>query len=138
MNKIIIIGNIVRDPESASTTSGRSVSRFSVAVNREYEGADGTRGVDYFDVVTWNGLADSCNKYLQKGNKVCVTGPMRIDDYTTQSGEKRRRYSINADQVEFLSARKEDLKEKPMKAKLKEEKPMKATLKEVDADDFPF
>lgn len=129
MNKIIIIGNIVRDPESASTTSGRSVSRFSVAVNREYEGADGTRGVDYFDVVTWNGLADSCNKYLQKGNKVCVTGPMRMDDYTTQSGEKRCRYSINADQVEFLSARKEDLKE---------EKPMKATLKEVDADDFPF
>ena len=128
MNKIIIIGNIVKDPESASTTSGRSVSRFSVAVNREYEGADGTRGVDYFDVVTWNGLADSCNKYLQKGNKVCVTGPMRMDDYTTQSGEKRRSYSINADQVEFLSARKEDL----------EEKPMKATLKEVKADDFPF
>lgn len=64
MNKIILIGNLTRDPESNTTTSGVNFTRFCIAVNRPYTSASGDRFADYFDIVCWRQLADRCAKYL--------------------------------------------------------------------------
>ena len=101
MNKAIIIGNLTRDPEmhTANTAKGPvPVCHMTVAVSRKGEGAD------YFRVKAWRGLGESCGRYLTKGRKVYVSGPVSAHTYQTQSGETRVVLEINAEDVEFLSA----------------------------------
>jgi len=69
MNKVYLIGNLTRDPEASATAGGVSFCRISIAVNRRFANADGSREVDYFNVTAWRGLADNCSKYLKKENK---------------------------------------------------------------------
>lgn len=76
MNKAFLIGNLTRDPELAQTNSGKSVCKFSVAVNRNYTQADGEKVTDYFTIVTWNGQAENCARYLKKGKKIAVVGEL--------------------------------------------------------------
>lgn len=102
MNKLTIIGNLVRDPEIRTTTSGKDVCSFTVAVNRKNEGAD------FFRVSAWNGLADICKKYLAKGRKVCVVGAVSVNVFTDSKGETKASMEVNADDVEFLSSRNSD------------------------------
>lgn len=98
MNKLIIIGNLVRDPDHRTTREGKNVCNFTMAVNRR-----NTQEADYFHVTAWNNLADSCGKYLAKGRKVGVTGRVSVSTYTTQNGETRAVADVFADEVEFLS-----------------------------------
>ena len=76
MSNQIIVGNLGRDPEMRYTPSGKPVTDFSVAVNRQYNGADGqpVKDVVWFKVSTWNRQAEICNEYLRKGAKVLVEG----------------------------------------------------------------
>ena len=64
MNKVVLIGNLTRDAELSETPNGVAVCRFSIAVNRDYANADGTKITDFFNVTTWRGLAETCGKYL--------------------------------------------------------------------------
>ena len=64
LNKVILIGNLVRDPELTQTPSGISVCKFTLAVNRNFTNANGERDTDFINIVTWRGLAESCGKYL--------------------------------------------------------------------------
>ena len=105
MNKIILIGNLTRDPESGTTPSGVSYCRFSVAVNRRFS-KDGNEA-DYFNIVTWRGVAESCAKSLSKGRKVGIVGSLQIRNYETQDGAKRTSVEVIADEVEFLSCRED-------------------------------
>lgn len=102
MNKLTIIGNLTRDPESHDFGDSR-VCNFTVAVNRR------TRSdhpeADYFRVSVWNDLGDSCMKYLGKGKKVCVLGPVRASVYTDRNGEARPSLEVKAELVEFLTPR---------------------------------
>ena len=103
MNKVYLIGNLTRDPEASSTNSGVSVCRISIAVNRRFVSADGSREVDYFNVTAWRGLADNCSKYLKKGAKVAVVGSIQTRTYDKQDGTKGFSIDIMAEDIEFLS-----------------------------------
>lgn len=99
MNKIIIIGNLTRDPElrTAMRNEAVSICTFTVAVNRR------SGEPDFFRVTAWRKLAENCAKYLSKGRKVCVSGPVSLNMYEGQDGKTRASMEITADEVEFLS-----------------------------------
>lgn len=99
MNKITIIGNLTRDPETRTTQSGKSVCTFNVAVNRR----GNQQEADYFRVSAWNQTGEACSKYLTKGSKVAVVGNVSLNTYTTQNGENRASMEVYAQDVEFLT-----------------------------------
>lgn len=101
MNKLIIIGNLTRDPELRTTPSGIPVCNFTVAVNRRRE-SNGHPVADYFRVTTWRAQAESCGRYLAKGRKVCCVGPVSISSYES-GGRTYSSLELNAEEVEFLS-----------------------------------
>ena len=103
MNKVFLIGNLTRDPELTETTSGVSLCRFSIAVNRNYGGADGERKTDFFNVVAWRGLGETVARYAKKGNKVAVSGSIELRNYEDGQGVKRTGVDIVAQDVEFLT-----------------------------------
>ena len=102
MNKVILIGNLTRDPELRVTTSGRSVCSFSIAVNRNYTPQTGERLTDFFNIVVWGKQAENCGKYLAKGRKVAVSGELQNRSFEGKDGVKRTVTEINAIDVEFL------------------------------------
>jgi len=137
MNKVILVGNLTRDPELAQTSSGISVCKFSVAVNRDYTNANGERDADFINVVTWRNLADNCAKYIVKGSKVAVCGSIQTSSYDDKNGEKRYRTDVVADSVEFISTKSKDDAEPPQTPK----KSVKKILKELqptEDDGLPF
>lgn len=103
MNKVVLIGNLVRDPEVRATQSGISVCNFTVAVNRRFKKENGEQGTDFLNVIAWRQLAELCGKYLAKGRKVAVTGSIQTRQYEAKDGSKRTAWDIVADEVEFLS-----------------------------------
>ena len=105
MNKVYLIGNLTRDPEISTTTSGISVCRMSIAVGRRFANADGGRDADFFNITAWRGTADNCAKFLKKGNKIAVSGSIQTRTYDKQDGTKGFSIDIIADEVEFLTSR---------------------------------
>ena len=99
MNKIFIIGRLTAEPENRTTPNGISVTTLRVAVNRRMN-RDQT---DFFNVVTWRGLADNCARYLVKGQQVAVEGELQMRAYEDRDGTKRTAIEINANNVEFLA-----------------------------------
>ena len=102
MNKIILIGNLTRDPELRTTPQGISVCDFTIAVNRRGGQQNETA---FFRVTAWSQLGENCAKYLAKGRKVYVSGPLSARTYQASRGETRVTLEVTADEVEFLSAR---------------------------------
>ena len=115
MNKIILIGNLTRDPElhTANTANGPvSVCSFTIAVNRRGRRQDGSVGgqneeTDFFRITAWRQLGENCSRYLAKGRKVYVSGPLSARTYQAQDGATRVSLEVTADEVEFLSSRNE-------------------------------
>lgn len=103
MNKLHIIGNLTKDPEMRTTSTGVNACTFTVAVNRRKK-ADGQQEADFFRVTAWRGLADTCYQYLAKSRKVCVTGSVSVSAYTANDGTPRASMEVAADDVEFLSS----------------------------------
>jgi single-strand DNA-binding protein len=101
VNKIILVGNLTRDPELSTVPSGVSVCKFSIAVNRR-QSKDGTRETDFFNIVVWRTIGENCAKYLKKGNRVGVVGEMHFRNYE-QDGVKKTYSEVVADEVEFLT-----------------------------------
>src|SRR6266516_4001294 len=101
INKVMIIGNLGRDPEMRFTANGSAITNFTVAVSRQYAGADGERReeTEWFYVVAWNKLAERCNQYLQKGRKVYVEGRLQTRSWDGQDGQKRSRTEVIANEV---------------------------------------
>ena len=137
MNKCILIGNLTRDPELSQTSSGISVCKFGLAVNRNFTNANGEREADFFNIVTWRGLAENCSKYLAKGKKVAVSGQLQTSSYDADDGTKRFRTDVVADEVEFLSPQEKEAAE-PKSAAQTAQKKKASDLKQVQDDDFPF
>lgn len=132
MNKVILIGNLTKDPELSETSSGVKFCKFGIAVNRPFANADGERETDFFNITTWRGQAETCAKYLKKGKKVCIVGSLQNREYTDNNNVKRTVTDVIASEIEFLSARSED-DERP--AKKAEERPQ---LEEYDDEELPF
>ena len=103
MNRVIIIGNLTRDPETRTTPSGSTVCSFTVAVNHRKK-KDGQNDVDFFRVSAWRELGENCAKYLSKGRKVCVVGSVSAYAFKDQNGEARASLEVSASEVEFLSS----------------------------------
>ena len=106
MNKIILIGNLTRDPETRTTPSGHSVCNFDIAVNDRRGGQENTL---YFRVAAWDKTGESCQRYLSKGRKVFVAGPLSYRTYQANDGTTRVSLEVNANDVEFLSSRNDDV-----------------------------
>ena len=108
MNKLTIIGNLARDPELRTVRDGISVCDFTVAVNRRgsrQNTANGQSDADFFRVTAWRQLGELCAKYLAKGRKVCVVGPVSARTYTANDGTTRVSLEVTADEVEFQPQR---------------------------------
>lgn len=103
MNKVILIGNLTKDPEVRTTNNGTYVTTFSIAVNRKYKAQDGSQITDFFDIVAWRQLAELCGKYLEKGRKVGIVGELQTRSYESKDGTKRYVTEIVASEVEFLT-----------------------------------
>ena len=136
MNKVILVGNLTKDPELITTNTGVSMCRFTVAVQRRFASSDGNRETDFIPVVVWRAQAENCYKYLKKGSRAGVVGSIQTRNYEGQDGQKRYVTEVVADEVEFLSTKSvEEAKDAPAADK-------KATVEEyepvVDDDDLPF
>lgn len=104
MNRLTIIGNIVKKPELRVTSAGISVCSFTVAVNRRRTANNQNPGADYFSVSAWRQLGENCAKFLDKGRKVAVVGAVSVRTYQAQDGTTRASLEVTADDVEFLSS----------------------------------
>lgn len=103
MNHYIIIGNLVRDPETGATESGINWCRFTVAA-RKKRPKEGQPDAEFVRVTAWRGLGDTCAKYLRKGRKVCVIGEPVAHAWIGNDGAAKGQIEMNADEVEFLSS----------------------------------
>ncbi len=110
-NRIIIVGNLTRDPEYKQLPSGQNVCRLGLASNRQFKNRQtGTMAqeVCYVDVDVWGPQADTCRQYLAKGRPVLVEGRLKFDTWQDQQGATRSKHSIAADRVVFLSSNSGD------------------------------
>lgn len=122
MNRLTIIGNITKDPQIRSTTSGDPVCQFTVAVSKRQSAKAGQPDADFFRVTAWRKLAEICGKYLGKGKKVAVVGSVSVSTYMDQKGEMRASLDVVADDVEFLSPKDESPSMTPQKPVEKKDK----------------
>lgn len=136
MNKVILIGNLTKDPEGGETTSGIPYSRLSIAVNRPFTDENGERQADFFNVTVWRAQAQNCLKYLCKGKKVCVVGRLQNRTYEDRDGNKRMATDIIAEEVEFLSPSDNSSGAEKTPVRTKAE-PAKPKLEEVQ-EELPF
>jgi len=111
LNKVLLIGNLTRDPEMRYLPSGQAVTTFSIALNRTYQTQQGEKKeeVTFIRIVTWAKRAELCNQYLKKGSSVCVEGRLQTRSWEAQDGSKRNTVEVVAINVQFLSrAQKSD------------------------------
>ncbi len=142
MNRIALIGNLCSDPTSRTTQSGITCTSFTLAVNRRNRSsaADGQPEADFFRVTAWRGLGDTCAKYLAKGRKVAVVGPVSLNTFTGKDGANHATLEVTAEDVEFLSSRSDA----PASATVNtgeapaEEKKAPSKYVEVEDEDLPF
>ncbi|MFQ5835486.1 MAG: single-stranded DNA-binding protein [bacterium] len=114
LNRVILIGNLTRDPELRYTPDGTPVASFTIAVNRPFTTREGERETDFVPIVVWRKRAETCSEYLAKGSQVAVDGRLQIRNYEDKDGVKRRVAEVVAWRVEFLQRlKKQALPEVP-------------------------
>tara|TARA_R100000315_G_scaffold58730_1_gene34043 strand:- start:112 stop:483 length:372 start_codon:yes stop_codon:yes gene_type:complete len=111
LNKVMIIGRLGADPEMRYTENGKAITTFNVATS-SYRTKDGERieQTEWFSIVTWDKLAETCAQYIQKGKQVYVEGRMQTRSWTNDTGDKRYRTELIANEVKFLG-KKNDIEE---------------------------
>lgn len=107
LNKVLLIGNLTRDPELRYTPSGAAVCTFGIATNRSYTASDGTKKdeVEFTKIVSWNKLGELCNQLLRKGRKVYVEGRMQTRSWETPDGQNRQTTEVVIDDMRILDAK---------------------------------
>ena len=140
MNKIILIGNLTRDPETRTTGTGLNVCSFTIAVNRRRgsQGAANQPEADFFRITAWRQLGELCQKYLAKGRKVCVTGSVSVSTYEGRDGATRASLEVTADDIEFLSPRSEDGESRMSSGAGNMDVSNAGGFTQVDEDELPF
>lgn len=130
MNHLMATGNLVHDPQLRSTTTGKSVCTFTIAVNRRKK-IEGQPDADFFRVTAWNQMGENCQKYLKKGKKVTVIGPVSVQTWMGQDGKFHAGMEVLASEVEFVSP----IGEAPAG---EEQKKGFTDVTEAMGDDLPF
>jgi single-strand DNA-binding protein len=105
MNKIMLIGNLGKDPEMSYSTAGKAITRFSLAVNRNTKSQTGERQeeTDWFNIIFFDRLAEVSNQYLKKGQKVFIEGRLSTRKYTDKTGVERTAVEVIANDMEMLT-----------------------------------
>ncbi len=132
MNKIMIIGNLGRDPELNYTPSGTAVTKFSVADSRRWrdkQSGEQREETTWFNVVAWNQLAETCNQYLHKGSKVFIEGRMTSRKYTDKDGNERTAWDVTALDMQMLDPKGQGSSSSSSSA---------GGFDEMSGDDVPF
>lgn len=106
LNKIVMIGRLVAEPELRHTRQGIAVASVRVAVDRDGKEADGSRTADFFPVIAWRSKAEFLTRYFHKGQLLCVEGRLRTRDYTDSGGVRRFVTEIVADELYFCGGKK--------------------------------
>ena len=128
LNKVLLIGNLTRDPELRYSPSGVAVARFGLATNRVYKGQDGEKKeeVCFVDVVSFGKTAEFCANYFSKGKPIFVEGRLHFNSWETPEGQKRSKIEVQAERIQFMGGPKT-------------EEPGETEETEVEADnDIPF
>jgi single-strand DNA-binding protein len=127
LNKVMIIGNLGRDPEMRYTPSGKPVTTFSVATSRTWITSDGEKReeTEWFNVVAWSSLAEICKQYLTKGQQVYIEGRLQTRHWDDQEGNKHTSVEIVANEMIILSERRETSE-------------TSAESESIEEDEFPF
>jgi single-strand DNA-binding protein len=133
LNKVMIIGNLGADPEMRFTPGGSPVTTFNVAVSRVYSPPEGERKVEteWFSVVTWTKLAETCNQYLTKGQKIYCEGRLHTRSWDGQDGQKHYKTEVIAERVIFLD-------KKQTSARSGEKLEDQGETGEIEPSDLPF
>ncbi len=106
-NRVVLIGNLTRDPEYKQLASGQAVCRLGLATNRQFKNRQTgtvTQEVCFIDIDVWGAQAESCRQYLQKGRPVLIEGRLKFDSWQDPQGQTRSKHSVVADRVIFLSS----------------------------------
>ena len=101
LNHIVLMGRLTRDPELRRTQSGIAVASFTLAVDQDYKGQNGERGVDFINIVAWRGTAEFAEKYFEKGQMAVVSGRLSTRNYEDKNGNKRTAYEVVASNIYF-------------------------------------
>lgn len=109
MNKVLLVGRLVRDPELKHIESnGKEVSNFTIAVNRNFVNSKGEREADFVPVVVWGKTAELVCNYMKKGRLISISGRLQIRSYETKEGNKKYVTEVVGEEVLFLDSKKED------------------------------
>ncbi len=104
MNKVILLGRLTRDPEMKNTTTGKAVTRFSLAVDRRFKNKEGQKDADFFNIVVWGKQAEFAAQYLTKGSQISLSGRLETRSYEAQDGQRRYVTEVIADEINFVSS----------------------------------
>jgi single-strand DNA-binding protein len=145
LNRVFLAGNLTRDPEVRYTPSGQAVANLGLAVTEKYRSkktGEMEESVCYVDLEVWGRQAETCGEYLSKGSPVLIEGRLKLDQWETDSGEKRSRMRVRADRVQFLSSpRRAEYAGAPGGAAANDAPPKQDApppADEGDSDDLPF
>lgn len=106
LNKIILSGRLVRDPEMRTTQSGKSIASFTLAVDRDFAPQGQKKETDFINCTAWNGTADFMSRYFSKGSMATVCGSLQIQNYTDRDGNKRSTPNVNVENVYFAGEKR--------------------------------
>lgn len=107
MNKIILIGRMVRDPEMKEFESGSMLATFTLAVDRTFKKKDGTKETDFINCQAWGKTGEILSKYTAKGSKVATVGRLQIRTYDDKDGNRKWTTEVVVDEFEFLDSKKD-------------------------------
>jgi single-strand DNA-binding protein len=102
VNRVILIGRLVRDPEARTVASGQAMARFTLAVDRGFTNGQGRREADFIDIVAWRALAERVAEHLRRGRLVGIEGRLQVRRFETAAGKRRKTAEVVADRVRFL------------------------------------
>jgi len=136
MNKVILIGNLTKDPELRTTPSGVSVTKVGIATNKKWIDQQGNKQekAEFHNVVMWRGLAETFAKYMTKGSKCLIEGELQTRKWEDKDGITRYSTEIIANNVEFLGEKKQQEE----KRDIREEDVAPVEEEEINIEDIPF
>ena len=149
LNRVLLIGNLTRDPEMQYTAKGTAITNISLAINRVTKTDDGEKReeVTYVDVTLWGNLAENAAKYLNKGKPVYIDGRLQLDQWDDkQTGQKRSKLKVVAESMQFLGSRDDNGGSAPAARPVAASRPTSGTVHKPqhhpelnpEPDDIPF
>ena len=142
MNRIILIGNLTKDPELSETQSGVAVCKFSLAVRRARANAEGNHETDFFPCTAWRGLAETICRYVRKGDKLGVVGEVQFRKYQDRQGVERIATDVVVQEIDFCGGKRvqeSDSDGSRENARTEKKTRLRPVLQDIDDDsDIPF